>query len=240
MSKRLSGNIGDDKSMIRPCQWFDISPANREFRTSVKDLLSEKQSPYGHGWSLLRGYFPVKTAKRPDIRYTNCLHLVIVPDTTRIRFMKEYPNAEPAEFYQLLSKRLANPETAPNYLSSEITITPPLVHTRSVDHGLYVNFNGPHPQHMPGYSYSWRKELPKDHSDYAKGTRVPTVGILGGVVRYTDPPNLYSYGYFLPYANNDFELLDSVSVRVWLNGSRQYSQDVRCVRQPDSNILFTG
>jgi hypothetical protein len=225
----------EEIKMVRPNQWFDLSTATSEFKREIKGLLKDIHPPYGHGWSLVKGYMPIKT-KKHDMLLTNCLHVVIVPDTTRIRFMKEYPFADPSQFYLLLAKRLATDKCPPTYLS-DITVSPPILSASSVEGGLYIKFNGPKEDLLPTYSYSWRKEMPKTHEDYLQNTRLPNIGILGGSITYASPPIEVCYGYFLPYANHDFELLDSNSVKNWLAGNRPYLADVRHVRDPNSALL---
>jgi hypothetical protein len=172
---------------------------------------------------------------------TNTLHLVIVPDKTRQKFMEEYPSALPSEFYQMLINRIGDAGTVPEYLAKEITITPPIHATRLLTDGVFVEFFGPDSSLMADYTYCWDQPLGPEQFDYRENAHIPRLGVLRGEWSFAQPPVERMYGYYMRYANLDFEMLDNDIINEFMTEKlpnyNPLKPDVSLLRFPEQRLV---
>lgn len=200
--------------LVKPWQWFKYNTFSSTLWDEYADLL-KKPAAKGCGWSLIRGITRFETSTKRII-LTNSLHLVIVPDETRKRFMKDYPGASPSSFYQKLRERCGQPNP-PEFLK-EITLSPPLRYAQTHANGVLLIFDGPNPDLFPRFPCSVKNALTPNDQFYQKPAPMPHLRLFCGDFSTKPAAITHRYIYNVHYEDLDCELLDGKVVQQWRFG----------------------
>jgi hypothetical protein len=188
--------------MLQPRSWFKHGELQAHHLTTHHSFL---KSPYPHSkphtWSIRLGISSFNNASGEEI-VSNTLHLVVIPEDVRKRFMDEHPTEDASSFYRLLHKRLGQP-TLPAYLN-DITVTAPLQTLYWYNEGIFVTFRCAETdfsnQHMRFTLQQNKEPLPQ--------VVTPTLRILCGDFSNASSPAPLTVGAALHFRYFDKDLFD--------------------------------
>lgn len=165
----------------------------------------------GYGWSLVRGVMSMKSDDQSNVSsYTNSLHIILVPDVTRLRFMRDFPDTPSSHFYKQLVEVLGG-SSPPDYLK-DIIVTPLLRRFSYHDKAAFLAFQAHEDlvKTLPAtLTYPLKSEQKTDEALH------PTLRILVGDCTGPRTMPTHQYALVLHYDDFDFELVDSQVVNSW-------------------------
>jgi hypothetical protein len=218
-----------DAAMIMPRRWFQSAYVTSNEWDRYGKLFDNRLS--GFGWTLVRGVMSMKfEGDSNTASFTNSLHLILVPDVTRLRFMRDYPDARASDFYKLLVEAMGS--SSPPDCLKDIIVTPLLRRVAYHDKAAFLSFQAHEEQMMslPATTIAYPLKA-QQRTDQAVH---PTLRILAGDC--TGPRILptHQYSIVLHYDDFDFELVDSQVVHSW----RKKAQPVHgCTREVDRTFM---
>lgn len=186
--------------MLPPRKWFQLGELPARDLTNHYSFLTSSDSK-NYTWGLRVGWHSLNSANGERFD-TNGLHLVLVPDHVRQRFMNEHPTEEASSFYRLLHRRLGTSKL-PAYLH-EISVTAPLQHVSWHKEGLFVTFRSAQTE----FANQHMACIVKQNSEPFPAVVTPSLRILCGDFSTTSSPAPLTVGCALQFRLLDMHLFD--------------------------------